>query len=225
MINNGQANIVSFNYDTLFESSIGMDIWQTMDSYIKNNIKLIKVHGSHNWIYIQSKSLIFGPDADLSDYDFYIKNPDFLDNIRSRQKDVSPYTLAYINKLKDQGREFMKFPAIAIPLPDKSTFVCPQVHLQELAAALKSADRVLIIGWKAGDKHFLDFMKECLSKDVPITVVSSSKRSAEEIILNRLSDFSCKAASDGGFLVLLIVMKLGNFLYNRIAKMPADGII
>ena len=198
--NQGKACVVTFNYDTLFESSIGMDFWQTMESYIKNNLKLIKVHGSHDWAYIQHKSLISGYILDRypSDYDFYTKNPDYLDNIRSSQKDINPYPMAYINKQKDHN-DFIKFPAIAIPLLTKSIFICPQAHLRELELALSTADRVLIVGWKAGDKPFLDFMKEHLSKGVSITVVSSSKKSAEEIISNKLSDFLCRAASNGGF--------------------------
>jgi len=94
--NRGQAHIVSFNYDTLFEFSVGIDLWQTVESYIKNDLKLIKVHGSHDWIYIQNRSLVSAFDADLSDYDFYIKYPDYLDNIRSNQRDISPYTKVYI---------------------------------------------------------------------------------------------------------------------------------
>jgi hypothetical protein len=136
-------------------------------------------------------------DNNDNDYDFYIRNPDYLDNLRSLRKDIGPYPIAQIEKLKEQ--KFVRFPAIAIPLPDKSNFVCPQVHLRELESALKIADRVLIIGWKAGDGSFLDFMKECLPKEAFITVVSSSKKSAEEIISSKLSDFSCGAANDGGF--------------------------
>jgi hypothetical protein len=47
------------------------------------------------------------------------------------------------------------FPAIAIPVEKKHSFECPPHMLEELVALLPQITKILVIGWRATEEHFL----------------------------------------------------------------------
>ncbi len=78
-------------------------------------------------------------------------------------------------------------PAIAIPTQTKSSFECPQDHLDALEEWLPHVDRILIIGWRAQEQHFLDLLKMHLGKkDGVEALVVSSKQENAQIITSSL---------------------------------------
>ena len=74
------------------------------------------------------------------------------------------------------------FPAIAIPIEIKSDYECPDYHLEALLAFLPKVDRILIIGWRGAEKHFLQTVAANLQQDVQGFVVSGSSNEATETI-------------------------------------------
>jgi hypothetical protein len=85
--NQGKAHIITFNYDTLFEQSAGVGMWQEINAYTRNELKLIKLHGSHDWVYISDRGdLDYQWRGYANDFDFYKNNLDHL-----RQKNVYPH--------------------------------------------------------------------------------------------------------------------------------------
>src|SRR5205823_9977424 len=46
-------------------------------------------------------------------------------------------------------------PAIAVPLETKQSYECPPNHLEAMREWLPQVDRILIIGWRAAERHFL----------------------------------------------------------------------
>jgi hypothetical protein len=175
--NNGQACIATFNYDTLLERSIGNIGYGEHSSYIKNPIKIIKLHGSHDWAYIgdkKRKKLLF---QDITDsYQYLTTYPEHMDKLHARQ-DVYPYHISELGKEDD----LFQFPAIAIPLPEKQDFICPERHVEILKAELINVDKILIIGWRAGDPYLIELMENTVSKDIPVHIVSNVMSSAEEV--------------------------------------------
>src|SRR5260370_13275746 len=126
--------------------------------------KLFKLHGSVTWARqvepeIVSKSI--NPDeamrlltqrvADLRITDRYIFN-------RDRSLGIVQGTLA--------------FPAIAIPVETKRNFECPPSQLEELIALLPQTSKILAIGWRATEAHFLALLKENLSRSVQMWIVA-----------------------------------------------------
>ena len=73
------------------------------------------------------------------------------------------------------------FPAIAIPVETKSGFECPQDNLDCLRHLLPSTTKILIVGWRATEQHFLRILKETLPIDVPVFIVAENKAAADEV--------------------------------------------
>ncbi|MGH9198156.1 MAG: hypothetical protein ACRD1T_20785 [Acidimicrobiia bacterium] len=75
-------------------------------------------------------------------------------------------------------------PAIAIPTQTKTTFECPPEHIEALEEWLQEVDRILIIGWRAQERHFLDLCIRHLAEnpEVEVLVVSESPESARATI-------------------------------------------
>lgn len=47
------------------------------------------------------------------------------------------------------------FPAIALPVEKKRSFECPSDMLEELANLLPQITKILVIGWRGTEEHFL----------------------------------------------------------------------
>ena len=172
-----QACIVSYNYDTLLESSLSTIIREDLNSYINNSIKVIKLHGSCDWVYT------FLDRFDLagktkSSYDYFINAPsDFFKEtnlIKANNIQFKPFTQSMVSRSK------FYFPAIAIPLTHKGQHVCPERHHDTLIESLLNIDRILVIGWQARDSYLLELLNKIKQK-VKVTIVSKRPEKAREI--------------------------------------------
>jgi hypothetical protein len=50
--------------------------------------------------------------------------------------------------------------------------VCPAQHLHELERLMKEVDRLLIVGWRAQESHFLNIMEQRLTPRVLCTIIN-----------------------------------------------------
>ncbi len=169
----GRACIVSFNYDSLFERSIINNIqFKSLDSYITHPIKLIKPHGSHDWVYIASKENIRFLDTPESSRDFLRANPQYINQIRSAKNPSRPY-----HKEEVRDKNYYNLPALALPITKKQGFICPSNHVDVLQSEINHIDRILIIGWKAADQELIDLLTPMLKekKHLPIYIVVGDK--------------------------------------------------
>ncbi|OHA18579.1 MAG: hypothetical protein A2664_02990 [Candidatus Taylorbacteria bacterium RIFCSPHIGHO2_01_FULL_46_22b] len=197
----GKALVATFNYDSLFEQSIPHRTFKRMRDYLEGGLKIIKLHGSHDWAYIHRKSNIeYGTSPEEIDgFSWCIKNPDFLEE--HRKKDVGLY---HQDELKEHSErnDFIELPAIAIPLLGKDRYICHPEHIQRLLIDLPQVDRILVIGWKAGDQLLLQNLKKLLpSMGYKLLVVSSTIESAERIakhIKDSLEMFPTRIEMRGG---------------------------
>jgi hypothetical protein len=75
------------------------------------------------------------------------------------------------------------YPAVAIPTATKtdSTFECPVHHLGHLAALIPSVSKLLTIGWRGEEQHFLQMLQE-LPSGVQLNAVAESVRAAEHTL-------------------------------------------
>ncbi len=174
----GGACVVSFNYDTLFENSIIGNPFNKIRSYINGPIELIKPHGSHDWRYVRRLDS-WDFDEYKNAYSFLKQNPGYFEE-SSRGEYMTPYHYEEANKRP----EFLHLPALAVPLPNKQKWICPETHIQRLKQALEKIDRILIIGWRAADSNLLDLIATHVNKNVRAWIVSGTNESASEIASN-----------------------------------------
>ena len=194
-----EACFVSFNYDTLFEQAlptIGVTI-DSLESYVTHPAyKVVNPHGSLNWAHELSPQGItefFGPPADAARWliahapevnpppDFkYFPTPRFA---------VSPSPAAGL------------WPAIALPVARKADFECPKPHLDALDACVPKVSKLLTIGWRDAEQHFLTRLAGKLPRTVSALVVGRDRKDAGEIAvtLNGAGLAGRFQSANGGF--------------------------
>jgi hypothetical protein len=84
------------------------------------------------------------------------------------------------------------FPAVAIPVETKRDFECPADHLDCLRTQLKAVRKILIVGWRGTEAHFLELLKEHLEEEVQIEAVTGGQNESEAV-LARLNNAGIRA--------------------------------
>jgi hypothetical protein len=119
------------------------------------------------------------------------------------RKDASlPTVLAEKVRGFNSNRLIPLMPALAIPATGKSDFICPNDHLESLDEVIPQVAKILIVGWKAGEQHFLKRLAKGLGeKNVKVLAVRGGIDGAKETLLTLESagirgDFQ---ADPGGF--------------------------
>jgi hypothetical protein len=166
---------VTFNYDTMLEDAIALslgNVFPDFSSYVsQTNYKLIKLHGSINW------------ELSVS-----IPNPTARRIIASAENlgsDKTYHLLPLSPTVLD--RVEVGFPAISIPVENKDDFNCPTEHVEALARCIPEVTRIVTVGWRASESHFLEMLRKPLTglKGIPdLVIVSGSHQGAEETRCN-----------------------------------------
>jgi hypothetical protein len=179
-----QTCLVTFNYDTLLEESlrfVSLNIGSLPD-YIKDDAyKLIKVHGSMNWSRDVSAPGIVG-----------IQNKSSMEVARELIANAATLELSDMYRIASSnpigtvelqnGTRIPTFPALAIPVETKSTFACPDDHLQVLRDCIPRITKVLIIGWRGVEAHVVELLRGMKqARGISGVIVSGSDAAANEV--------------------------------------------
>jgi hypothetical protein len=71
-------------------------------------------------------------------------------------------------------------PALAIPVQAKQDFECPEEHLKCLRDHLSRVSKMIVIGWRAAELHFLEMLAAYLPrKKIPVCLVCGSGKEEE----------------------------------------------
>jgi hypothetical protein len=180
--------LVTFNYDTLLDRAlaafpISLDL-TSIEGYVRrDDYKLVKPHGSVNW----GRLLAGRSEPNMSS--------DQITRIMIERVAELDFTDEYVvSGLSVQWADNrLTYPAIAIPVEDKSEFACPQVHLNELVRWLTAwkerreqvddVSHVLIVGWRASENHFLELLTDRLDNK-RVLVVTEGAAAAESTAAN-----------------------------------------
>ncbi len=182
--NNEKVRIVTFNYDTFIESACERNSVlkiRELSSYVANDdYKIFKVHGSVDWA---RKSI--APDgffeATGAEGDLNTRAREQIIKLAESLK-ISEETVKIDSPKQYYKEEYLLFPSIAIPVEKKKEFECPEEHTKQLIKSFKEIDRVLVIGWRGTEKHFLDMWKVSTPFHHAIEVVSTTEESATKTI-------------------------------------------
>ncbi len=221
---------VTFNYDTLLDRAL----WRHnligdsgIDDYISDpDVRLIKPHGSTNWarelpsdIKTNTKGPVQIASAGRAAYG---PNP------RWRNEVIGQPTLATEAgaEIEIRGpsseaweRSDPVVPVVALPLVNKDggAFVAPTEHITCLQEQiLGDVTRIVVIGWRAAEQHFLELLVDGLPKEgqVPCLVVCGRDGGAEtrHALEKKLGSTVSVEDADMGFRTALQGDRISGFL-------------
>lgn len=173
-----EACFVTFNYDTLLEQSLFPDQnISDIGTFISGPHKLVKVHGSCDWVY-STPSDLKERTLDEGIYQFLIDNPDSAESIRGDKNII----------VETQSSDY--YPAIAIPIAgkDESDFVCPTEHTSQLIEALSKTDRILVVGWGAGDPALVKLIRKHVNIPVDMYLACGGQTRTIDAIKGKFKD-------------------------------------
>jgi hypothetical protein len=145
---------VSFNYDTLLEDAVnarfGSSIGKDMASYLNGPVRVLKPHGSVNWV---EEIPALGPPPPGASYPYmHRKLADLADLADLASNEASIALLD--SRQVGFGQSHFHVPAVAVPVADKDAFLMPTGHMDALVEALGATTRLLIVGWRGSELRF-----------------------------------------------------------------------
>lgn len=210
--------IVNFNYDLLADdaliSTVGVDLSSIEMFVADERYKYLKLHGSSNWgrrvkapggthyskaDHARRVLIQHAPDLEITE-DFVLRDPD------QPPSDSSPYPSILL-------------PAIAIPVTSKYAFECPGIQLKALDRAVRETIKILIIGWRGSERHFLERLSQLPGMAPRVQIVGASEEGTDETARNLSSvglDESRMERVTLGFSQYLFSDALETFLEARI---------
>jgi hypothetical protein len=170
---------VTFNYDRMLEVAFAdvlmHYIKDDLDSYLSGDFALIKPHGSVDWMQqlgtASAEPVRMRETLELTAIEMAARPDLTVSEITFRGAPNQPW-----------------HPAIAIPLDRGKTFVCPQKHLDRLSSDLNEVTHVLVVGWRATERHFLAKLEERLPKNRTLSLCIVDKGDGGRSTLQNLRD-------------------------------------
>jgi hypothetical protein len=163
-----QVTYITFNYDTMLEAALGLAYgWQpaTMDSYIdRDDFWVLKPHGSVNW-------------SRLVDIDS-VPPMQFVHFLWEKAGRYTPGDFMIgTHGVGTHNNMVGVIPALAVPIANKRQFEFPQQHLERLRAVVTRATKVITIGWRGAERHFLELWSR-RNDQLDLYIVSGEKSQA-----------------------------------------------
>jgi hypothetical protein len=166
---------VSFNYDLLLEDAcqrhFGFDPW-SMDGYLANpRMRILKPHGSVQW---QRRFSDLTPTSSRRRADEKA--------IRCHSQPDPAVEIDPIDKTESGslGPIFTPgIPALALPIADKCDFIWPKSHANVMESLQGEVSRVLTIGWRGAERHFLDLLRPIVRSNSRWAVVTGGADTAQ----------------------------------------------
>lgn len=166
--------LVTFIYDTLLDLALGRELGQANDYIDERGFSLIKPHGSVDWVQIVTGVRLRSGSSSLTESDLIesAEQLEFGEVVHERQ-------MARWSPLNPAVQPFT-VPALAIPIAQKANFVCPRAMLDRLRESLGKVTSIVIIGWRGGEAHFMELLREYLSAPVRVVAACGPLEEAEQ---------------------------------------------
>jgi len=209
--------LVTFNYDTMLEAAsgvVGVHIKDISDYVSNENYKIIKVHGSVHWVRELNTPVDGFSTEERGMIHGLIERAATLD-ISNRFHISHTYWPAELPRRNN--KRIGVVPAIAIPVVSKSSFECPEEHLNVLLKSLSEVTKIMTIGWRAKEEHFLDLLSKQPGQGARVMVVANDENEAKQICL----DLSQRGIgreffqARGGFSNTIVISEISQFLIRQ----------
>lgn len=178
---------VSFNYDLLLEralESYGILNSERIDSYVEDEtVTLLKPHGSIQWAWR------VGPNQEhiSQTFDPYRHGAESVRQALHYGVDDSQLAIfhhAPHERDIDVSRRISvaMVPALALPIEGKSEFIWPLAQSERFRSLEGGkVTRLLTVGWRGAESHFLDRLKAVISPSARALVVAKDGVESEEV--------------------------------------------
>jgi hypothetical protein len=165
--------MVSFNYDLLLESACaamwGLDPMDLASYTSHERYSMVKPHGSVQWEWaLPSEDRTFESDARRTALAVRAGPTD--DDVDATNVLVRR-TPPHISEGVRSSQTPITVPAIALPIVEKAQFAWPRSQADHFAGLLGRVSRVLTIGWRAAEPHFLGLLADALVESPRVDVV------------------------------------------------------
>lgn len=178
---------VTFNYDRMLENALlDVDInIQNIGDYVKSEAyKIIKLHGSVDWGHEVVTELDIAGRRYLDVANDLIERRSFLRVSEDFCIVLGPLGSEDSIDVDDPGPPV--FPALAIPVENKQDYECPEEQIKVLQICIPEVTKMVLIGWRATETHFLELLKARLRKKITVKAVNGGQKSEKETV-NRLA--------------------------------------
>lgn len=145
--------------------------------YIALDYKLTKLHGSVNW----GRDIFSRTLTDFQNQNDYQIANEIIEKVSADEITHNYRVVTPPLTVKDSSGLTAFFPAIAIPTQADKEFECPKDHVETLEKCIAKVTKLLVIGWRATEKPFLDLLGQLLPKGLSVMVVSGSHQGAIEV--------------------------------------------
>lgn len=216
----GPLCFVTFNYDTLLEAALaGLDFTiPSIDHYIRGPYRLIKLHGSIDWVtWAAASSVPLSPHQQATEEDLIRAAPIVEENDSVIEKDGVTPTF--------HPSPYFHLPALAIPTLSKQKFVCPPQHVSALQKFIPQVTEIAVIGWRANERNFVEMLAGGLQNPVRIIAACGGEEAANET-LRKLREADIKGdfeAAPGGFTDFVVSRRMEAFLDRPTSQITTAG--
>lgn len=191
--NKSDINFVTFNYDTLLENAIKLNLHEPLhfkdfDNYILGKYRVFKPHGSIDWLQevcfdSERKNIQEKPLSNTEKSSLRLHIGSFDGSVRT-----------------EEGKKtYANMRAVSVPVATKnySDFMLPPGHMDSLREAFRNTTALLVIGWAGNEEHFMDELSKNMTLSVPTLVVCG--RGGADTISNLSSLGKISTAKDTNF--------------------------
>ncbi len=200
---NTRIAFVSFNYDTLLDRAVedvlGISL-QTIERYVSDKrFRLFKPHGSVNWVRALNDKGTLPVGLTWADTEREITN---LAGSTSGLELSDTYTVIEEPAVGTIAGRIV-VPALTIPVLEKRDFEFPQEHQDALKEWVPDALWVLIVGWRASEKNFMQLWGSTPRFTQPRVLAICRTRDTARAVVGTLRDHDIRASRldefEGGF--------------------------
>jgi hypothetical protein len=213
--------VATFNYDLLIDHAlagqVGMELSHASDYVSDRRYHYAKLHGSVNWA-----RKVAAPDETTTATADHARAA-IIDSAASfAESQGDHFVRRFDDPLSESG--FLYIPAIAIPTDTKKNFECPPSQLSVIQTDIPQVDRILVVGWRGAEMHFLEKLRHLKGMATPVLLVGHTENGCEETTAN-LTSIGLSSNSIGwsatGFSAFMQTTGLETFLDSSVGDLRA----
>lgn len=157
------VTLVTFNYDLMLDRAVRaharLDLSSVDGHVAREDFRYFKPHGSVNWAVETGIPPKFSMSGTYSPRELVLGSDALIDAAGAATADFPGQTRWHVIEHWEQtviGPSVLGFPALTVPILSKDRFELPTSQIGLLREATFSVTHLLVVGWRAREKNFLN---------------------------------------------------------------------